>query len=102
MTPNEYQAEAFRTLKPLGKLEQYAHLHTGLAAEAGEVSALLQKKMVGKIITKEHYLGELGDLMWFIATLAGLVGYSLEEVMEHNIAKLRERHGGCFNDRHYA
>jgi len=34
---------------------------------------------------------EIGDVMFYIAAIAGDIGYSLEEIADMNIAKLEDR-----------
>jgi len=96
MTPNEYQSRAVSFRLPTYGLEA---IFAGLASEAGEVMGVRQKFLrdTDKESDSEYefYLikleNELGDLLWHIATLAHYYGFSLESVMEENIAKLTDR-----------
>lgn len=45
---------------------------------------------------------ELGDTLWYLATLADLMGWSLDDVAAANVIKLRARHGETYNGAHYA
>ena len=99
MTRNEYQAEAALTMKPGQALAYYA---CKLAAEAIEA---------GQPITKHAYHGaplslaqvqeELGDLLWYIAATAAVLGLSLAAIAVSNMRKLRQRHGTACNAGHY-
>lgn len=45
---------------------------------------------------KERVKGELGDVLWNVAEVAGCFGLRLDEVMEYNLKKLAERKAaGC-------
>ena len=41
---------------------------------------------------------ELGDVMWYIAGMCNTFGFSLEEVMQINIDKLKKRFPNNFNE----
>ena len=43
-------------------------------------------------VIEEHAKKELGDLLWFIAEYCTAMGWTLEEVMEQNIEKLKARY----------
>lgn len=68
----------------------------GLPGEAGEVSEKF-KKIVrdkgGKISNedKDEIVKELGDVTWYVATIARYLGVSFSEVAEGNIDKLSDR-----------
>jgi len=68
----------------------------GLVGEAGEV-ANKAKKIIrdnNGILTDEVKIGlasELGDVMWYVAALAGELGYKLEDICFQNIEKLDMR-----------
>lgn len=98
MTPNEYQKLAARTLikKPDFEItpEQVMIVWTatGLAGEAGEVSELIKKGIFHQQgIDRVKMKKELGDVLWYLSGLAGQFGFTLEEIMEHNIEKLKAR-----------
>lgn len=96
MTPNEYQKEAFKTCT--NESYSFEYLVTGLCSEAGEVAGKYAKwirKGEFKPLEESDYyfpmLAELGDVMWFVATLAHRLGYNLESIMKENIKKLQSR-----------
>jgi len=68
----------------------------GLAGEAGEISNKVKKIMRDDcgVVTdekREDLIGELGDVMWYLAALATELGIDLDEVAEKNIEKLFSR-----------
>ena len=67
-----------------------------LNEEAGEVAgwykkAVLRGNLVG--LTRDDLKGELGDVLYYLTRLAQLNGWSLEEIMDFNKAKLLTRRG---------
>lgn len=100
MNLDEYQGLALRTA---GNGEhQWMERALGLAGEAGEVCDLIKKeKFHGK--TGAPIVGdlrkELGDVLWYVSTLAATYGLSLSEIAEANISKLKERHPKGFRKR---
>ena len=48
-------------------------------------------------LTRENRREELGDLLWYLTWLCSEFGFSLEEVAQANIAKLRERYPEGFS-----
>ena len=67
----------------------------GLAGEAGEVAGKLSKHLRGDnpmdLSAKRDLAYELGDCLWFVSQAAADLGYSLEEIAEMNVEKLRKR-----------
>ena len=51
----------------------------------------------GHIEPEEHYKKELGDLLWFIAEYCTANGWTLDEIAQMNIDKLRKRYPDGFN-----
>ncbi len=68
----------------------------GLVGECGEVSEKFKKLLRDKsgVITDEdraEIVKELGDILWYVNSVAYLMGSSLEEVAAINNAKLASR-----------
>lgn len=74
--------------------QQLFFASVGLSEEVGEVLELIKKQYIleGKITDKEHFVEELGDVLWHVCILANMQGISLEEVMEYNMKKFRIKH----------
>lgn len=113
LTLNEYQEKAMQTCLP----ESYNifYMLANLMGEVGEFASKAGKHMRkgklhiiamdrsedGKIlhtqtwnITEEEralMLSEIGDILWQTAGLAKVMGISLEDVAEENLAKLASR-----------
>ena len=100
MTPNEYQTEALRTASGMRddiSVDPIVNCALGLTGEAGEVADLVKKYIFqGHDLDEEHFAKELGDVLWYVAVGASLKGYSLEQIMEMNIQKLRDRYPDGF------
>ncbi len=101
MTPNEYQKLAMRTCN-FQHDDRYddmvCHAVFGLTSEAGEVAGLFQKWYQGHELDEEHLMKEIGDCLWMIAELCTAYGFSLEDVMQLNIDKLRARYPDGFSE----
>lgn len=65
----------------------------GLAGEAGECADWAKKVVFhGGEFNREKYILELSDVMWYIAFSANMLGITIEEIVEANVQKLRERY----------
>ena len=96
MNFDEYQERAKQTARypVIGHGVIYPTL--GLTNEAGEVSGKIKKIFRDKegIISEADraaLLAELGDVLWYLAQISTELGLSLDEIAEHNIAKLLDR-----------
>ncbi len=70
----------------------------GLAEEAGEVAGLMKRVLRNfpkdkERATKENFIDEMGDVLWYLAAGCAVCETSLDEIWEHNIKKLKERYG---------
>ena len=96
MTGNEYQKEALRTAS--GKCRSLANCAMGLAGEAGECADIIKKHIFhGHELDKEHLAKELGDVAWYIAACAHVIGYELDDIFKINVDKLRARYPDGFD-----
>lgn len=71
------------------------YLIIAINEEAGEIAGwykkyVLRENVAGKH-SREDLLGELGDVLFYLTRLASLYGWSLEDVMNYNMAKLDDR-----------
>lgn len=79
----------------------------GLAGEAGEVADIAKKVLFhGMEFTDEvkaNIKKELGDVMWYVAfTARNVLEITLEEVIDANVAKLKDRYkGGKFSTKEF-
>lgn len=70
----------------------------GLTEEAGEVAGLMKRVYRGfdkdkERATRENFIDEMGDVLWYLAACCATQSTSLEEIWEHNIQKLKARYG---------
>lgn len=112
MTGNEYQQLAMRTNDELNAtrltnaifdcntitIAQLLNGVLGLTGEAGEVSDLVKKGIFHeKGIDLEHLKKELGDCAWYLAMICDACGFTLDDVMQTNIDKLKARYPEGFD-----
>ena len=108
MTINEYQKCALETaVYP----EQYKVIYPalGLSGEAGEVADKIKKVIRDEDCTvtdekRKAIAMEIGDVLWYCATLAHDLGYDLDTIARMNYEKLKSRKergkiGGSGDDR---
>lgn len=101
MNFQDYQNLARRTQNgKLNSCERRMHALHGLASEVGEIHALYQKTFQGHPLNADSVVDELGDLLWFAAELADVLGVSLETVAALNICKLQRRYPEGFDVEH--
>lgn len=100
---DDYQERAWKFAKQTAKTTQY--LLPGLAGEVGELSSLYAKNVRdGGVMDYKLLKKELGDILWFVSSIAFFNGISLAEVAQANIDKLTSRQqrgtiGGSGDDR---
>lgn len=107
MTLNEYQKAAMKTCLP--KSYNTLYMLSEIAEECGELQGKFAKAIRhGNIVFNnndfeskmgaEEYvdwidtvLSEMGDILWGVAGLAEVLGFSLETVCQENLEKLASR-----------
>lgn len=102
MNADEYQRLSARTLNnkpvtpPTDEEIMLVWCAIGLAGEAGEVN-----EWIKKVVFHRHEMTpqrradlhkELGDVMWYLAGICTILGFSLDSVLEMNVEKLRARY----------
>jgi NTP pyrophosphatase (non-canonical NTP hydrolase) len=114
MTGSEYQRLAMRTndRKSNDRLfEASASIHQeckdfggilnvclGLSGEVGEFNDMIKKWVFHeKELDVEHAKKEAGDICWYLAMLCESFGWSLDEIMQMNVDKLKARYPEGFD-----
>lgn len=94
----QYQLAAERTAKQIPKEQRYVNFAMGLAGEVGEVVDYLKKVCFhGHQLDTDKLAEELGDLLWYIATIANTASLNLSWIAEQNIKKLKKRYPEGFD-----
>ena len=89
MELNEYQEQADETRLPTADLE---YLLMGFVGEVGEFYSLLAKSIRDETDWDvDKVKKELGDCLWFLATISADFGLHLNDVAQANIDKLNSR-----------
>ncbi len=90
MTLNEYQVEAHKTaVYPPDQARIYTVL--GLCGEAGEIANKAKKIIRGDVLSHIPLMDELGDVLWYLAECARAHRYSLNQIAQENLNKLKHR-----------
>jgi len=70
----------------------------GIAGEAGEVADHIKKHIGhGHPLDRQAVAKELGDVLWYVAAMADLLGTPLEQIAQMNLDKLRARYPEGFS-----
>lgn len=105
MTPNEYMrtvlehaSSDYRSVAP-----GLQHGVIGLMSEVGELADCLKKMHFhpNKPISDNKIVDEVGDCLWYIALILKSLGYSFEEAMDMNKAKLDHRYNKNGGEKDY-
>lgn len=70
----------------------------GLSGEVGEFNDMIKKWIFHeKELDIEHAKKELGDIMWYVALMCDSFGWNLDEILDINVAKLKNRYPQGFD-----
>ena len=99
MTVNEYQKLAMTTLNPaLSKKDVLINGVMGLCGESGEAIDIVKKWLAqGHALDREGLAKELGDIAWYLAETAYALEIPLEEILQANLEKLKNRYPEGFS-----
>lgn len=98
-TLNHYQVQVLRTANEShGPDWEKMVCGLGIAGEAGEVADLIKKEVGhGHEPKYEKVMEELGDVMWYVARIAELYGFTMSDIATYNINKLKARYPDGFS-----
>ncbi len=99
LTANDYQRMAMRTIGTYeNDYKMLCNAVYGLNGEAGEVIDILKKhEFQGHELNKDKLIDEAGDIAWYLALLATALGVSLQDILMHNVEKLKARYPDGFS-----
>jgi NTP pyrophosphatase (non-canonical NTP hydrolase) len=95
---NQYQDWTARTAPHFDDIvEEMVAWSMGIAGEAGEYCDIVKKEVWhNHPVDNDKKVKELGDILYYVARSASVLGYSLEEVCLMNQAKLYKRYPNGF------
>jgi NTP pyrophosphatase (non-canonical NTP hydrolase) len=73
------------------KQQGLAYTALGLVSEAGEYAGKIKKGIRDGTFDDVGAAAELGDVLWYVATAAHELGYTMDEIAHGVIKKLRDR-----------
>jgi len=99
MNQQDYMIEVLRTyVGSQTSIDKLTLSALGLAGESGEVADSIKKVLYqGHHLDIMHIVEELGDVLWYLTLACNAVECTLEDVMNVNVAKLRERYPDGFD-----
>lgn len=93
LTFDTYQAKSFIAVQNhASNKEEVMHWAIGLGEEAGEALSVIKHKYYGGQYEPEDMVAELGDVLWYVASLCTSMGFDLQDVADYNLAKLHHRY----------
>ncbi len=98
MEIREYQKLSTRTLdKNLDFHKQLNNMLLGISGETGETIDLFKKHLYqGHRLDNTKVSLEIGDIMFYLTNLCTLLEINMEDVLEINVHKLRNRYPNGF------
>lgn len=96
-----YEMFVGRLFKQMGDFNgSLMHAAVGIAGESGEVIDAVKKAWVyNKPLDRANLHEELGDIYFYMVAMCNLLGFTMEDVIEGNRAKLEKRYPqGAYSD----
>ena len=115
MTGNDYQKLAMRTndheasyrlARALMKASNRGDIDfggfmmacLGLSGEIGEFNDMMKKVIFHEAdYDEEHAKKELGDICWYVAMMCESFGWTLDDILQMNVDKLKQRYPNGFD-----
>lgn len=80
------------------KIIDLLHASIGIHTEGAEIADQLKRHVFyGTPLDEVNIKEEIGDLLWYVQLAAKTCNFTLEEAMDVNILKLRQRYGSQFS-----
>ena len=89
MLIEDYQELAWKTA--LESAKNPAYMVANLTSEAGEVAGKYAKWIRDGVLDEAGMQKEIGDVLWQIAGLSTVMGWSLADLASQNLRKLAQR-----------
>lgn len=89
MLMEDYQELAWKTA--LESAKNPAYMIANLTSEAGEVAGKYAKWIRDGVLDEAGMQKEVGDVLWQIAGLSTVMGWSLADLASQNLRKLAQR-----------
>lgn len=98
MNLKDYQELCKKTAKKFDSKDlEIATWGLGISGEAGDVASCIKKTFIHKnAVVQEGIKENIGDTFWYSAMICNFFGWNMEEVLEENVNKLRERYPNGF------
>lgn len=91
MNINQYN-EFVKAMKVYPEKHAIVYPALGLAGESGEIAEKVKKWLRGdRELDADLLVKEIGDVMWYVVSLADDLGFTLQEVINANVEKLSSR-----------
>jgi len=98
LSANEYQKDCLRTARALDSEYLIMSSTLGIGGEAGEVIDLIKKwRYHDHEFNCRDLALELGDILYYLATMAKGINYDLETIMAMNVDKRKGRYPNGFD-----
>lgn len=101
MDLKEYQELVNRTAKKdfATKEEEIMCWGLGVTGEAGDVASCIKKTFIHKNDKKDGIKENIGDMFWYAAMVCNFFDWNMQELLEANIKKLKERYPQGFTEK---
>ena len=96
---DDYEKNVLRTARiDLPNDEQIKNALMGLCGEIGEVTDIFKKHFFhGHELDKAKAVDEIGDVLFYLTWLCHAIGVDRDEVLLHNVYKLKKRYPDGFD-----
>lgn len=75
------------------------HAVLGICDEAGEIAKTIKDHIYyGDVLDKDNLMEEFGDLLWFVTLGVDSCGFTMKEVIQANMRKLKKRYADGFTE----